>query len=71
VRVLDGKTDAQKSDSGLFRIKVPDKPGSPAIPFGGVIPVTGLAPGAYHLEITAMNDANKVFTRVTDFQIVE
>jgi VWFA-related protein len=71
IRVLDGKTDAQKSDSGLFRIKVPDKPGSPAIPFGGVIPVTGLAPGAYHLEITAMNDANKVFTRVTDFQIVE
>jgi VWFA-related protein len=71
VRVLDAKTEDQKSDSGLFRIKVPDKPSSPAIPFGGAVPVNGLAPGAYRLEITAMNDANKVFTRVTDFQIVE
>jgi len=71
VRVLDAKTDAQKSDSGLFRIKVPDKPSSPAVPFGGSVPVSGLAPGAYRLEITAMNDLNKVPMRVMDFQIVE
>jgi VWFA-related protein len=70
VRVLTAK-DEVKSDTGMFRLKVPDKPGSPAIPFGGAVPVNGLAPGAYHLEITAMNDLNKVFTRVTDFQIVE
>ncbi len=71
VRVLDAKTEAMKSDTGLFRIKVPDKAGSPAIPFGGSVPVNGLAPGTYKLEITAMNDLNKVFTRVTDFQIEE
>ena len=70
VRVLDGKGDA-KSDTGMFRLKVPDKPGSPAIPFAGAVPVNGLAPGNYQLEITAMNDVNKVFTRVTNFQIVE
>ena len=69
VRVLDAKTDAVKSDTGLFRIKVPDKAGSPAIPFGGAVPVNGLTPGAYKLEITAMNDLNKAPSRVTDFQI--
>jgi VWFA-related protein len=71
VRVLDAKTNDMKSDTGLFRLKLPDKAGSPAIPFGGSVPVNGLAPGAYHLEISAMNDLNKVFTRVTDFAIVE
>jgi hypothetical protein len=35
------------------------------------VPVNSLTPGTYHLEITAMNDLNKVFTRVMDFQIVE
>lgn len=69
-RVLD-KGGEQKSDSGLFRIKVPDKPGSPTIPFGGSVPVSGLAPGAYKLEISAMNDANHVATRAANFEIVE
>jgi VWFA-related protein len=69
-RVLD-KDGQQKSDSGMFRIKVPDKPGSSTIPFGGSVPVTTLTPGHYTLEITAMNDVNKVFTRTTEFDIVE
>ncbi len=70
-RVLDGKTNEVKSDTGLFKIKVPNTPGNPAIPFGGSVPVNGLAPGSYHLEITAMNDVNAVSKRVGDFAIVE
>lgn len=68
VKVLD-TTGQVKQDSGAFRIKVPDQGGSPTVPFGGVVPVTGLAPGAYKLEITAVNDANETVRRTADFEI--
>ena len=69
VRVLDAKTGEQKSDTGLFRIPVPDKGASPMMPFGGAVPVTGLAPGAYRLELTAIDSADKKFQRTGDFVI--
>lgn len=71
MRVLDPKSNEVKADTGMFKLKIPDKAGNPAIPFGGVVPVNGLAPGTYRLEVTAMNDANKVSKRLMDFNIVE
>ena len=64
-----GKPASRKSDTGLFRIPLPDKGGSPMMPFGGAVPVTGLAPGAYRLELTAIDSANKKVQRTGDFVI--
>lgn len=70
-KVLDAKTNELKQDTGAFRIKVPDHAGSPTIPYAGLVPVSGLAPGAYKLEIIAMNDANDTVRRSMPFEIYQ
>jgi len=69
VRVLDGKTGEKKTDTGPFRIAVPDKAGAPAIPLGLQIEVGKLTPGNYRLELTAMDSAGGKAQRLTDFVI--
>lgn len=69
MRVLDGKTGEQKSDSGLLRVDLPAQKGSPTIPVGAKIPTAGLTPGPYKVEIKALDDAGKEFKRTADIQI--
>jgi VWFA-related protein len=69
LQVLDAKTGEQKVDSGMFRIPVPQKGGSPAIPTGAQVPVTSLTPGSYRLVLTAQDTAGQKSQRWADFDI--
>jgi VWFA-related protein len=69
LQVLDAKTGEQKVDSGMFRIPVPQKGGSPAIPTGAQVPVTSLTPGTYRLVLTAQDTAGHKSQRWADFDI--
>jgi len=68
MRVLDRKTGEQKVDTGLFKLDLPP-PGNSTIALGEKIPVTGLAPGAYRLEVTAVDSADQKAQRTADFEI--
>jgi hypothetical protein len=69
LRVLDAKTHEQKSDTGLLRVELPKQAGSPTVPLGAKVPTESLAPGAYQVELKAMDDKGKEFKRTTDIQI--
>jgi VWFA-related protein len=69
LRVLDGKTGEQKEDSGLLQVGLPAHAGSPTIPLGAKIPTASLTPGPYKVEIKAVDNAGKEFTRTADIQI--
>ncbi|MGA3190567.1 MAG: hypothetical protein ABSF22_25970, partial [Bryobacteraceae bacterium] len=68
IRVTDAK-GATKSDSGGFRIPVPEKGGNPAIPFAAKIPVATLDPGSYKVEVVAVDSANNKFSRTANFEV--
>ena len=63
------KSGAVKSDSGGFRIPVPEKGGNPAIPFAAQIPVATLEPGTYQVVLVAVDNANNKFERKANFTI--
>jgi VWFA-related protein len=69
LRVLDSKTGAQKEDTGLMRVTLPTQAGSPMIPLAAKIPTDALVPGAYQVEIKALDNAGKEFKRTTAIQI--
>jgi VWFA-related protein len=69
LRLLDGKTGEQKEDTGLIPVRLPAQKGNPTVPVAARIPTGSLAPGAYKVEIKAMDDAGKEFKRSTDIQI--
>jgi len=69
IRVLDGKTGEQKEDTGLIRVGLPTQAGNPMVPVAAKIPTQSLTPGAYKLEIKALDDAGKESKRTTDIQI--
>jgi hypothetical protein len=69
LRVLDGKTGEQKEDTGLMRVGLPAHAGSPTLPIAAKIPTASLTPGAYQVEIKAVDNAGKEFKRTTDIQI--
>jgi len=68
IRVLDDK-GAVKSDSGGFRIPLPEKGGNPAIPFAAQIPVATLDPGSYKVVLVAMDNANNKLERTVTFEM--
>jgi len=68
IRVLDDK-GAVKSDSGGFRIPLPEKGGNPAIPFAAQIPVAALEPGSYKVVLVAMDNANNKVERTVTFEM--
>lgn len=68
IRVLDDK-GAVKSDSGAFRIPLPEKGGNPAIPFAAQIPVAALEPGSYKVVLVAMDNANNKVERTVTFEM--
>ncbi len=69
LRVLDGKTGQEKSDTGLMRVGLPAQTGSPTVPMGAKIPTDSLVPGPYKVEVKVMDNAGKESKRTTDFQI--
>ncbi len=69
VRILDRKTGQQKEDTGMFRIEVPTRNGNPVIPVGARVPADKLTPGAYRIELVALDQSGKKFTRTADFDI--
>jgi hypothetical protein len=68
IRVLDDK-GAVKSDSGAFRIPLPEKGGNPAIPFAAQLPVSTLEPGSYKVILFAVDNANNKTERTTSFEM--
>jgi len=68
IRVFDAKA-ATKSDSGGFRIPVPEKGGNPQIPFAAQIPVASLEPGMYKVEVTAVDSLKNTFVRTGIFEV--
>jgi VWFA-related protein len=66
IRVFDDK-GAVKSDSGGFRIPLPEKGGNPAIPFAAQIPVATLEPGSYKVVLLAVDNANNKVERTANF----
>jgi VWFA-related protein len=69
IRVLDRQTAAPKHDSGVMRLDVPTNPGDPVIPAALKVPIQGLAPGLYILELTAADTADQLARRTADFEI--
>jgi hypothetical protein len=66
IRVFDDK-GVVKSDSGGFRIPIPEKGGNPAIPFAAQIPVSTLEPGSYKVVLLAVDNANNKVERTANF----
>ena len=69
LRVLDGKTGEQKEDTGLMQVGLPAQAGSPTVPVAAKIPTASLSPGAYKVEIKALDNAGQEFKRTADIQI--
>ena len=68
IRVYDDK-GVVKSDSGGFRIPIPEKGGNPAVPFAAQIPVSTLEPGSYKVVLLAVDNANNKVERSATFVI--
>jgi hypothetical protein len=69
LKIVDRKSGEKKVDSGWIRIPIPDKSTNPVLPVGMKLPVNGLAPGAYRLEMDALDKPGKPVVRFTDFDI--
>jgi hypothetical protein len=69
MRVLDRKTGDQKLDTGLEALEPAPPPGNSVVRLGGKMPVSGLPPGAYKLELTVADSADKSAQRTADFDI--
>jgi len=70
IRILDGKTGEQKSDSGNVLVDNFVKAGSPIVAIGLRLPVEGLAPGPYKMELKGLDATGAFATRTVDFEIV-
>jgi len=69
LRVLDRKTQEAKQDSGMFSVSNEIRAGNPVIPVGLKLPVDKLTPGAYRVEVKAIDALNNSKTRVADFDV--
>jgi hypothetical protein len=59
ILILDPKAkNAPVADTGLFRIPLPEKPGSPVVSFATKIPSEKLEPGSYIVQVKAFDSAN-------------
>jgi hypothetical protein len=69
LRVLDRKTQEAKDDSGLISVNKAIRQGSPLIPVGLKLPIEKLTPGAYRVEVKAVDSLGASKVRTTDFDI--
>jgi len=69
LRVLDRKTQEAKEDSGLLSVNKEIRAGSPIIAVGLKLPLEKLNPGAYRVEVKAVDSLGGTKTRVSDFDV--
>ncbi len=69
MRVLDRKTGEQKSDTGLLTLDPAPPAGNQVVHLGGKMPIAGLPPGAYKMELTVADATNKTAQTAADFDI--
>jgi len=70
IRVLDAKSQAVKSDTGNLLLDSLVQIGSPVVPTGLRIPVDGLSPGLYRLELKALDSTGSFAVRTADFEVL-
>jgi hypothetical protein len=70
IHILDGKTSALILDAGNANLKDFVHAGSPVVPAGLRVPIEGLTPGQYRLEIRAVDSTGSFATRTADFEIL-
>jgi hypothetical protein len=70
MRILDGKTLDLKQDTGNVLVDNFVKPGNPVVPAGLRLPIEGLAPGQYKLELKGLDSTGSFATRTVDFEII-
>jgi hypothetical protein len=68
LRILDGRTGAQKWDGGTAKLD-PAANGHSKIPVGLSVPIASLPSGSYQFEVTAVDTAGKTARRTVDFEI--
>ena len=69
LRLLDRKTQEAKLDSGIVNANTYIRAGSPLIPLGLPIQVGKLSPGAYRVEVTALDSFSNKKIRTADFDV--
>jgi hypothetical protein len=69
LRILERKTDAVKEDSGLMSAAAAIHAGSSVIPLGLKLPLEKLSPGAYRVEIKAVDSLGGSKVRSADFEV--
>jgi hypothetical protein len=70
IHILDGKTLEMKQDSGSVAVDNFVKAGSPVVPTGLRLPIEGMAPGQYRLELKALDSTGSFAIRTADFEIL-
>ena len=69
-RIVDRKSGEKKLDVGVDDTGKAVQPGSPVMPVALKLPVGTLTPGAYRVEIRALESAGNIApTRTADFQV--
>ena len=69
VRVLDRKTQEVKEDSGMINAGPAIRAGNPVVPLGLKLPTEKLTPGAYRVEVKAIDSLGGEKTRSADFDM--
>ena len=69
LRVLDRKTQEAKEDSGMGSVSNNIRTGNAVIPVGLKLPLDKLTPGAYRVEVKAVDALGNSKTRTADFDV--
>jgi hypothetical protein len=70
LKVFDRKTGEQKLDSGGVELSRYIRQGNAVVPVGLKLPVNGLAPGGYRLEMMVVDSTDKGATQTAEFDIL-
>ncbi len=70
MRILDGKTLDLKQDTGNVLVDNFVKAGNPVVPAGLRLPIEGLAPGPYKLEVKGLDSTGSFAVRTVEFEII-
>jgi hypothetical protein len=68
--IVDPKTKEKKASIGVATLAAAMQPGSPLIPIALKLPISGLAPGTYEIDMRALDSAgNATMVRTADLQV--
>jgi len=69
LRVLDRSTGRQLGDSGYISVTDYIRPGSPTVPVGLKLPLSGMPAGSYRLEVKSVDAEFREAVRTVDFEV--